>query len=258
MAKILEIVEKAVKNLPSFTSHMHSLYSIVRGFLGDQTAEVPTTDKDGRLQAHETGKGQADERLTLSACARAINRMVKDYCRTSPQRATKNQPIKNREDAESRMLRVIRVINSYTPLRRRNIILTIGLEQDVYQKEVSQGKDNDGKEKPPKIITEKENKSGQDILIMLALRDESDFTREMCDIMCVSNDLGDQRIEVLKRVEREFAAFLGQLNEKLSEVLPKEALFSPPIWTDFILIEALRKKIVAGLEKSWKEENGYV
>ena len=159
------------------------------------SSDNTTKSGDEKLKAHRSGKGQIDERLFASACARATTRLVNDHGLTA-------------EEARIRIAKIVKIINSHDPLRRRNIILTIGLEQTAVPKteNATGGKEKKGKKKKakekeenkPEIILQ--NVDGQDIIIMMALANKPNFTKAMCKSMSTQNDVMDHYLSMFAKL----------------------------------------------------------
>jgi len=179
-------------------SDVHTIISILMGNRSPTGSTDSSSGGSNRIgeKADPKGKGQMDERLAMTAFARAIDRLIR-------KQDIKHQPI-DRKRAMDMVEKVIGVINSYDPIQRRQIILTIGLEQTVKSKKIPQGKDKNGKDKLPIIEEVVQNIDGQDIIIMLALSEDESFIRQFCDAITASGGITSYR--------------WNQVEEKLKEI----------------------------------------
>ncbi len=241
-------------------SDAHTILSLLKD--KDPSKQSSGNDNAG-AKADLKGTGQMDERLTLTAFARAIKKFHEDSGFSLAK-------------AENRALKVLRVMNSYNPLEIRCLSLTFGLEQDTptsnapnTSKKNKQGK---GGNKEPKPTTKAafENKAGQDMFILLIRKNNDEFTREFCDFAISSTQIlghniakwQEHAINFLIKSDERVARVLDDASDYMSNILPLISLehpngtFRPPIWTDFLpfwmrkrKIEECRQKYLADLRQ---------
>jgi hypothetical protein len=237
-----------------------NIANFVKSFLSsDATKKVATASVEG-MRAHHKGKGQTDERLTLTSFARAIIRLQEDpYGLTA-------------EDATKRIWNMLKIINSYTPEEIQCISLTFGLEQSKIKPEIPQGKGKDGEEKQPIKKTTFENVDGQDMAMMLAYYDNPEFTKEFCKFAISSNGLWAFEVQkwknhllnflqknhvVITKTLNEFADGLQKTLKNPTDSNGNEVpIFRAPHRTNFILFNRTEK--IAKLEKEYYKNNGVI
>jgi hypothetical protein len=231
---------KLVEKTGGLFSHAHTIFSILKGELGNTNAT--TTIQPSGLQAHVKGKDQADERITITAFARSIERLFKEYGPGSAE-----ELIKDRADALKRAYAIMIIINSYAPPERRCISLTLGLRQEAETS--SEGTSSKKKKKGKKGKPSKrfENRSGQDMIIMMALANDEKFTRETLRMMLVDSDIKKHNIQQSLEIAEAVISGIKKSNQK-----KRKEPFQPPLWVDFLPIG--RTKIVKKMEEEYNKE----
>lgn len=191
---------------------------------GDLVGTNETQNDSTGLRAHAKGKDQKDERITITAFARTIDRLVVDY---GPESVDKI--IVNRNDAVSRIDAIIKIINSYTPHERRCISMTIGLRQESVSPSDAKSSKKKGKTKKT-VTTQFENKSGQDMIVMMALTNKKKFTKRILRMMLVDLEIKDAN---LKQTVQVAGAIVGGFKSGLKKAQrPERERFRSPWWLD--------------------------
>ncbi len=121
------------KQIGDKVSHLHTLFSGVKSFFKVNTGADATPSKEG-MQAAKSGKGPVDESNFLEALALAGEELF------SEAQYTNRDAVNDMED------KVVIVIGSYSPPRREDIILYLGLGEKPVTKNIFSGKyDKNGK-----------------------------------------------------------------------------------------------------------------
>lgn len=181
----------AIKNLFSVGSDVHSGLALAKSFLFGRSRGSGDSSKNEGLQADVKGSGQVDERLFHEACAHAEQRLVKEFKLTE-------------HDARRRIHAIQKEANKLDPVTHAVVMLTIGLEQTVREIEIPQGNDKDGKKKEPKKEKAFQNFDGQDIIIMIALHNDRNFTRDCFKAMARSNEILPYRLKQIEGYVKKF------------------------------------------------------
>ncbi len=239
-------------------SDIHTALSLLKG--KDPSKQSSRNDNAG-AKADSKGTGQMDERLTLTAFARAIKKIYKDE--DIPE-------IDSLKEAQRRALRVLKVINSYNPLEIRAISLTLGLEQDTPVSSTPKKEGGDKNKPEPTTKVAFQNEAGQDMFGLLICRNSDPFTREFCNFAISSTQIlghniakwQEHAINFLVKSDEKIASVLDDVSDYMSNVLPlislehPDGVYRPPIWTDFLpfwmrkrKIEECRQKYLADLRQ---------
>lgn len=243
-------------------SDVHTIISIL---MGNRSPTEKPSNNSGRgpgIKADSKGRDQTDERLTLTAFARAIERAVKeDVCCDFA-------------EAKKRALRILKIINSYNPLEIRCLSLTFGLEQStVTHIVVEEPKDTNKKGEEDRVSQEKtfaQNKEGQDMFIALIRSNDDTFTRAFCDFAISATKIFGYNVAKWQQTALDFLSKsdikitqgleeLGNMLDKPFQKMSKDnpdGLYKPPLWTDFMIfgrkaaIERCREKHLENLRKT--------
>ncbi len=231
MAKIIDLAKSGWR-----------IFSDLDTFFGFSANNPKKTDEQTGLTAHKKGKDQADERITITAFARSIERLLKEYGPGSAE-----ELIMDRADATARAHKLMRIINAYTPPERRCISLTLGLRQEseTSPEVASSKKKKKGKKSEP--YKRFENRSGQDMIIMMALANNEQFTRETLRMMLVDSDIKKHNIQQSLEIAEAVISGIKKSNQK-----KRKEPFQPPLWVDFLPIG--RTKIVKKMEEEYNKE----
>ncbi|PID52061.1 MAG: hypothetical protein CR972_04115 [Candidatus Moraniibacteriota bacterium] len=157
--------------IASAMSHGHTLLSFVKSFLG--LSQGSKSAESAGLQASASGKGKADERLFFTACARAEERLIREFKY-------------HENDAKRRIHNIQKERDALDPITDEAVILTIGLEQTKNAQGIFQ------------------NIDGQDIIIMLAKHDDRNFTQMCFKAMARSNEVLPYRLKQIEEKVKEF------------------------------------------------------
>ncbi len=220
-------------------SDAHTVLSLLKG--KDPSKQSSRNDNAG-AKADLKGTGQMDERLTLTAFARAIKKFHEDSGFSLAK-------------AENRALKVLRVMNSYNPLEIRCLSLTFGLEQDTPTSNAPNTSKKNKQGKGGKAAFE--NKAGQDMFILLIRKNNDEFTREFCNFAISSTQIlghniakwQENAISFLVKSDEKIASVLDDVSDYLSSALPlislehPDGIFVPPIWTGFLPFWMRKRKI---------------
>jgi hypothetical protein len=225
--KLINVVKKTGITF----SHAHTIFSILKGLAGNNTT---TTTEPAGLQAHAKGKDQRDKRITITAFARSIERLLKEYGPGSAE-----ELIKDRADALKRAYAIMNNINSYAPPERRCISLTLGLRQEAETS--SEGTSSKKKKKGKKGKPSKrfENRSGQDMIIMMALANNEQFTRETLRMMLIDNEIKADNIKKAVDISSAVASGITKGMKKR----PEDEVFRSSWWLD-LYPPPIRKKAI--------------
>lgn len=174
-------------------SHAHTIMSLVNIGGGDE----PTDPKEKGSQSKSSGKGKTDESLFFAAIGLAVVELKK------------LSAYKKVGVAEKAIANVIDAITELEdPIRRKEIILTIGWKESVVKDEIEQGKDKDGKDKPPKIVERYQNINGAEALVFLAKLGDKEEIKKHLRMFPTSGDIFRAR---LKQIDDTLLPFVNQL-----------------------------------------------
>ena len=229
-------------------------HTVLSWFKGDKKPDIA-----GIAKADPKGKGQMDERLTLAALARAIERASKEH------RISK-------KEARKRACDIIKFINKeYNPEQLRLLSLTFGLQQTPIS--TTSNNKNEGSNSKAKQCDQSipENREGQDIFLSLILADSEEFTKEICDFAVFSYRLHKEKLEkwqenildFIKKTDKKLSHtldaidnFLGGSFEEISLNNP-DGFYDPPFWVDLVppfmrerVIEKCRQKYLENLKNN--------
>ncbi len=203
-------------------SHAHSVFSLLN--IGSNK-KSSTSGEDGAMQSSSDGEGKADEILFLAACQGAVEHLLGMEDKSSES---------GMYTEKSALARVQKLVNAIAeledPIRRKEIILTIGWGQSKTEETIPKFNAKDKKIGEGKKV-EYSNINGINAVLFLSNFDDSETIKRFIRSMPTSRDILSSRLEKLD-------AYAGSMDKLISKFLDGEETIDSykniPWWVDGI------------------------